>query len=199
MPRGTRHPEMVAKLMERLRHGDAGAAGELMEAYYPELRRMAGRLMNREGAGHTWQPTVLINELFLELVRIKRLPDDPASVATLRPDAFLGLAGHIMKRLLIHHARPLSKRVVRADAENFSDLPDRAMPGPEALAEVESVLQRLADIDPDLRRVVELRVFQGLTRDEIAGQMACSTATVARLWAFARQFLADTMSPLDDA
>ena len=81
-----------------------------METYYPELRRMAGRLMKREGAGDTWQPTVLINELFLELVRMKRLPDDPQSIDKLPPDAFLGLAGHIMKRLLIHHARPLYKR-----------------------------------------------------------------------------------------
>jgi ECF sigma factor len=74
MPGGTRDPQMVARLMARLRGGDPSAAGHLMETYYPELRRMAGRLMKREGAGDTWQPTVLINELFLELVRIKRCP-----------------------------------------------------------------------------------------------------------------------------
>ena len=164
-----------------------------METYYPELRRMAGRLMKREGAGDTWQPTVLINELFLELVRIKRLPDDPQSIDKLPPDAFLGLAGHIMKRLLIHHARPLYKRAIRQDVADMSAQWDAAKAGPDELAEVEELLRKLEAIDPRLRRVVELRVFQGLTRDEIARELGCGRATVARDWAFAKQFLEEQL------
>jgi RNA polymerase sigma factor (TIGR02999 family) len=193
MPGGTPDPQMLARLMSRLRGGDPSAAGHLMETYYPELRRMAGRLMKREGAGHTWQPTVLINELFLELVRIKRLPDDPESIAKLPPDAFLGLAGHIMKRLLTHHARPLYKRAIREDVAEMSAQWDAAKAGPDELAQVEDVLRRLEAIDPRLRRVVELRVFQGLTRDEIARELGCGTATVAREWAFAKQFLEEQL------
>jgi RNA polymerase sigma factor (sigma-70 family) len=90
-----------------------------------------------------------------------------------------------MKQLLIHHARPVTKRVAK------TELPD--LPGPHStehsLIEVDDVLNRLAAINPALRRVVELRVFEGLTREEIARKMGCGTATVARQWNFARNWL----------
>src|SRR5690349_19547057 len=91
-----------------------------------------------------------------------------------------------MKQLLVHHARPLAKRVMK------TDLPE--MPGPQSgaehsLVEIDDALNRLAAINPALRRVVELRVFEGLTREEIAQKMRCGTATVARHWNFARNWL----------
>jgi RNA polymerase sigma factor (sigma-70 family) len=100
--------------------------------------------------------------------------------------AFLGLAAFLMKRLLIHHARPLAKRAGR------TELPDFPTPGSgteQALLEIDDTLNRLAAINPSLRRVVELRVFEGLTREEIAREMGCGTATVARHWTFARKWL----------
>lgn len=70
---------------------------------------------------------------------------------------------------------------------------DAAKAGPDELAEVEELLRKLEAIDPRLRRVVELRVFQGLTRDEIARELGCGRATVARDWAFAKQFLEEQL------
>jgi len=58
-----------------------------------------------------------------------------------------------------------------------------------SLVEIDDILNRLAGINPALRRTVELRVFEGLTREEIARQMGCGTATVARYWSFARNWL----------
>src|SRR5215469_3960483 len=97
----------IAELMKGLRNGNKEAAGQLVAAFYPELRRMAARRIRSERAPHTWQPTVLVNELYLELLKIRAIKTDED-----RPEreAFLGLAAHIMRRLLIHHARPLHRR-----------------------------------------------------------------------------------------
>ena len=105
--------------------------------------------------------------------------------------AFLGLAAYLMKRLLIHHARPLSKR---AEKTALPDFPTPASGTEQALLEIDDTLNRLAAINPALRRVVELRVFEGLTREEIAAEMGCGTATVARHWTFARNWLEDAFS-----
>src|SRR5215510_6021952 len=97
------NPDTVRQLMAGLRRGDKDAAGQLVEIFYPELKRLAAARMKAEPSDHTWQPTVLVNELYLKLVKIKALSESEA-------DAFLGLATHLMRRLLIHHARPLANR-----------------------------------------------------------------------------------------
>src|SRR5262249_36567428 len=151
------------------------AAGQLVEIFYPELKRLAAARMKAERSDHTWQPTVLVNELYLELVKIKVLRESDADGEAERR-AFLGLAARLMRRLLIHHARPLAKR---SEKQELTDLRDAGNHGPEALIELEQTLTRLAAINPKLRTVVELRVFEGLTREEIAGRMGIGTATVA--------------------
>jgi len=164
-----------------------GDVGRDLGAEAAELRRLAAARMKSENANHTWQPTGLVNELYLELLKVKALrASDSDGEAERR--AFLGLAAHLMRRLLIHHARPLSKRSEKSELE---DLPDARMSGTEALTEVEQALDRLAAINPNLRTVVELRVFEGLTGKECAERMGVGTATVGRYWEFARQWLED--------
>ena len=184
----TLQPDTVARLMASFRNGDPEAAGRLVELFYPELRRIAAARMRSERLDHTLQPTAVVHQLYLELVKVKALR--PASSGGEdEKAAFLGLAAYLMKRLLIHHARPLSKRAGKAE---ISDLP-----GPQtghSLIEIDDVLNRLAAINPALRQVVELRVFEGLTREQIAGVMGCSTATVARHWSFARNWLEDSFA-----
>src|SRR3954453_20282473 len=100
----------VARLMASFRSGDAESARQLVQIFYPELRRIAGLHMRGERKNHTLQATALVNELYLELVRIRHLrPGIPD--AEVEKAEFLRLAAHLMRRLLIHHARPLSKRV----------------------------------------------------------------------------------------
>jgi len=176
--------------MASFRNGDRAAAGRLVEAFYPELRRIAAARMRAERRDHTLQPTALVHQLYLELVKVKALRSTSSGGADDKR-AFLGLAAYLMKRLLIHHARPLSRRVYKTPLPDF--------PAPEsgteqALLEIDDTLNRLAAINPALRQVVELRVFQGLTREEIAGEMGCGTATVARHWTFARNWLADAFT-----
>src|SRR5689334_22267822 len=67
-------PKDISRLLAAFRQGDKQATNDLIEVFYPQLRRLAGRQMSGERAGHSWQPTVLVNELYLELLKIKALP-----------------------------------------------------------------------------------------------------------------------------
>ena len=173
--------------MASFRNGDHEAAGRLVELFYPELRRIAAARMRAERPDHTLQPTALVHQLYLELLKVKALRPASSGGADEKA-AFLGLAAYLMKRLLIHHARPLSKRVEKA---GLPDLP--GLHSEYSLLEVDDVLDRLAAINPALRRVVEMRVFEGLTREEVAREMGC-TATVARHWSFARNWLEEAFA-----
>src|SRR3954470_7720994 len=105
--------------MARFRHGDHEAAGRLVELFYPELRRIAAARMRAERGNHTLQPTAVVHQLYLELVKVKALR--PASSDGVEEKAaFPGLAACLMKRMLIHHARPLSKR---AEKTELAELP----------------------------------------------------------------------------
>src|SRR5579883_1098868 len=161
VPAHTTNPETVSRLMSGFRRGDPAAAGQLVEVLYPELRRLAAAKISRERPDHTWQPTALVNELFLELLHIRALPETAAGDSG-KAD-FLGFAAHLMKRLLIHHARPLSRRVEKIGIDDQADYLPSTIQGAEAMAEIDDLMNRLAAVDSKIRMVVELRIFGGLT------------------------------------
>ena len=171
--------------MAEFRGGSPEAAGKLVDLFYPELRRLASSRMLGERTNHTWQPTVLVHELYLELTRIKALPAGGSTNQDER-NAFFGLAAFLMRRLLVHHARPLPNRITKTDVSEALAL---SASGEQSLAEIENLLSRLQSIDPQLRAVVEMKVFEGLSREEIADSLGCSVRTVARHWDFAQQWL----------
>jgi RNA polymerase sigma factor (TIGR02999 family) len=182
--------DSLGRLLGDFRLGSREAADELTEALYPELRRLAAAKMKVERADHTWQPTALVNELYLELLKAKAL--DAVDADQLHQKrAFFGLAGHMMKRMLIHHARPLYRRVEKVPLEETSE-PDISS---SQLEEVEEALNRLAAIEPQLRSVVEMKVFEGLNVEDIAGRLGCSARTVARHWNFAKHWLGKELRP----
>jgi RNA polymerase sigma factor (TIGR02999 family) len=183
-------PDTVARLMASFRNGDHEAAGRLVELFYPELRRIAAARMRAERPDHTLQPTAVVHQLYLELVKVKALRPAGSGGADEKA-AFLGLAAYLMKQLLIHHARPLARR---AEKTELPDLVGPYSPSEHSMVEIDDVLNRLAAINPTLRRVVELRVFEGLTREEIARELGCGTATVARHWSFARNWLEEAFA-----
>lgn len=183
-------PGIVTRLMADFRKGDKAAANQLVELLYPELRRLAAAKMKGERKDHTWQPTLLVNELYLALVKVKALGGSNLAVNQEKA-AFLGLAGHIMKRLLIDHARPLYRRAEKVDLQ---EAPNPIPSGTESLHYVEEALSRLAAIDPKFRTVIEMRVFEGLTVNEIAEQLACSPRTAASYWAFAKRWLENELA-----
>jgi RNA polymerase sigma factor (TIGR02999 family) len=175
--------DAISALMEDFRGGDKRAAAHLVELLYPELKRMAQNRMRQEWKGHSWQPTLLVNELYLEILKIKGLPPQQHASENDKA-AFLALAGHVMKRLLIHHARPLSSKAQKVPLDIHL-----AIPADTAIPEIEDLLCRLGQVKPEMRTVVEMKVFHGLTADEIAAQLGCATVTVNRHWQFARHWL----------
>jgi RNA polymerase sigma factor (TIGR02999 family) len=179
----------TVRLMASFRQGNPIAAAKLVELFYPELRRLAAARMQGERQGHSWQPTLLVNELYLELIKIKAL--QPAGPDNQEKAAFFGLAGQIMRRLLIHHARPLYRRADKVELRD--DAPDFT-PGAQSLSELEDMLARLARVSPQLRTVVEMKVFHGLTMQQIAAQIGCAPITAKRYWSFAKQWLADEVT-----
>jgi RNA polymerase sigma factor (TIGR02999 family) len=175
--------------MSLFRTGDREAANELIEIFYPELRRLAEARMRKEPDGHSWQPTLLVNELYLELIKIKALPAPETELGVNDKAAFFGLAAHLMKRLLIHHARPLAAKQVHVE------LPDLAWDSSiDTVTDIERALCRLQAIRPRLRSIVELKVFEGMTMQEIADRLGCSTATATREWNFAQHWLQDELA-----
>jgi RNA polymerase sigma factor (TIGR02999 family) len=177
--------DTITGLMQKFRKGDQDAAARLVELCYPELRRMAARRMKRERMEHTWQPTVLVNELYLELTKVRSLDRGDRGDEQER-SAFLGLCGHIMKRLLQHHSRPLYRQ---SEKVSLSEGLCADGPSPETLQEVEGALTRLAAVNPKLRTVVEMRVFEGLTGAEVAERLGCSRRSATVYWGVARRWL----------
>jgi RNA polymerase sigma factor (TIGR02999 family) len=176
----------IGPLMASFRNGDAQAGARLVEIFYPELKRMAAIRLREGRDGHSWQPTLLVNEFYLQLVKIRQLRAEDVQHTDDRA-AFLALAGQIMKRLLIHHTRPLAakaQKVVLWEGVKFQE--------EDELSEVESILSRLADIKPVLRTVVEKKVFEGCTSEEIAKELGYSTVTIHRHWQFAKHWLQET-------
>ena len=155
-----------------------------MPLVYDELRRLAARYVSRERPGQTLQATALVNEAF---VRISAERSREFQNRT----HFLAIAALSMRQILVHRARARAaakrggapQRVTLGDAHLGS-----AQPDVDVLA-LDEALQRLAALDPEQARIVELRYFGGLTVEETAEVMGTSPATVKRHWAMARAWL----------
>jgi RNA polymerase sigma factor (TIGR02999 family) len=179
----------ISELMASLRQGDHRATRQLFDLLYPELRRLAALRMSRERKGHSWQPTALVNELYLELVKIKSFRGGDSSEE--EKQAFFRLAAFLMRRMLIHHSRPLSQRIQKVELEETALV---GTPDTDSLVDIENALERLAAINPALRSVVEWRVFEGQSVDEMAAQLGCSNRTINRYWSFAQRWLHEALA-----
>lgn len=163
---------------------DKEALDKLMPAVYDELRRQAARYLRREHAGHTLQTTALIHEAYVRLV-------DQRNVQWQNRAQFFGMAAQMMRRILVDHART-KKRVKRGGSGIKVSLADATIPVNERDLDVvalDEALDRLAAIDEQQSRVVELRFFSGLTVEETAKVMHISPATVKRDWSMAKAWL----------
>lgn len=160
----------------------------LVPTLYDELRRIAARSMRQERAGHTLEPAGLVSEAYLRLAEQSR-------VEWRSREHVLAAAAQVMRRILVDHAR--SRTAIKRGGDN-EELPlDESLvgslPAPEEegvdLAVLDDALARLAELDRQAVRVVELRYFAGLTLEETAAVLGISTATVKRDWAMARAWL----------
>jgi RNA polymerase sigma factor (TIGR02999 family) len=176
-------PLTVTRLLGEWRLGNTEALDQLMPLVYDELRRLAGRLMRSERAEHTLDATALVHEAYARL----RGTDVPAADGA----QFLGLVAHVMRRVLVDHARSRG-RLKRGGGEARVTLSALEVAGPvrfERLIEIDDALERLETLDARKRRVLEMRVFGGLTHAEIASALSVSVPTVERDFRMARAWL----------
>ena len=160
---------------------------ELMPLVYDELRRLAAGYLRRERPGQTLQATALVNEAFVRLSREKGKPFQNRT-------HFVAIAALSMRQILVQRARARNaeKRGGGADRITLDESIAGAAPPQDESVDVlalDDALTRLAALDPQQARIVELRYFGGLTIEETAETLEISPATVKRQWNLARAWL----------
>jgi RNA polymerase sigma factor (TIGR02999 family) len=176
-------PGEVTRLLKAWSQGDAGALERLAAAVEDELRRLARIYLRREAAGHTLQPTALINEAYVRLL-------DWNEVEWQGRAQFFAVASKMMRRILVSHAVARGRQKRGGSAIQVSLSEAASSPGRTAeLIALDEALLALAKLDERKCRLIELRYFGGLTAEETAEVMGISLRTVHREWDLARSWL----------
>ena len=174
----------VTLLLKRYSNGDQEALAELIPQIYDELRRLASSYLRSERVDHTLQTTALVHEAYLRLV-------DQRQVEWNNRNHFFGVAAQMMRRILVDHARKHSS-LKRGGSFSRISLEEAAVfsrERPRELIAVDELLTRLASLDPQGSRIVELRFFAGLSLEETAEVTGLSTAKVRREWSAVKAWL----------
>jgi RNA polymerase sigma-70 factor, ECF subfamily len=174
----------ITRLLLESNQGDLRAREELIPLVYDELRRLAASYLRRERSDHTLQATALVHEAYLRLVEQK-------DVQWRNRAHFFGVAAEMMRRVLVDHARGhmAEKRGGGLARIPLTEAVAMASERPAQLMALDEGLTRLEAFDPRQGRVVELRVFGGLSVDEAAQVLEVSPATIKRDWALAKAWL----------
>jgi len=177
-------PSDISRLLRQWSEGNRAALDELLPLVYDELHRQAARYLRRERAAHTLQTTALIHEAYLRLI-------DQRDVRWQSRTHFFAIAAQMMRRVLVDYARakhrekrgrgnvclPLEAVTIVADEKGVD------------LMALDQALTRLAALDEQQARVVELRYFGGLSLEETGEALHVSRATAARDWDVAKAWL----------
>jgi RNA polymerase sigma-70 factor, ECF subfamily len=155
---------------------------------YDELRRLATGYLSRERRAHTLQPTALVHEALARLMAGR----GAGALAGMDRGEYVAAVARAMRLVLVDHARRRGAQK-RGGARHRVPLDDSLALYEESASDLlalDEALERLAALDPELARMVELRFFGGLTEEETAREMGVSSRTVTRAWRFARVWLA---------
>jgi len=176
--------QRITQLLHDVRAGNKEAESQLIEAVYPQLRRMAGRCIRGERPGHTLQATALVHQAYLQLV-------GQTDKEWQNRAHFFAVASQMMRRILVDYARQRKagkrdggrRRVELTEALALSE--DRM----DEILAIDEALNRLQQWDARQCRVVELRFFSGLTEEEAAEVLGVAPRTVKRDWNLAKAWL----------
>ena len=176
--------KVITKLLLEWSEGREEAFSELLPLVHRHLSRQAASFLRRERKGHTLQTQALVNEAYLALVRQDRVQwRDRAH--------FFAVAAQAMRRILVDSARSKLYKKRGAGAQRLpleaADMP--AVERPVDLLALDEALVELAKLAPNRARMVELRYFGGLNKEEIAEVLRISPATVSRWWQVCRVWL----------
>jgi RNA polymerase sigma factor (TIGR02999 family) len=179
----------LTELLRLWSEGDPRMADRVVPLLYEELKRIAARELQNERPEHTLQVTALVHEAYLRLRQVHGVTWDDRN-------QFLGFASHLIRRILVEHARKKAalkrggcgQRVTLTEAEQLG------MSRPPDLIVLDEALSALAELDLRKAAVVELRFFGGLTVEETAAVLGVSPETVGREWRRAKAWLYQALS-----
>ncbi len=178
----------MGALIARAEGGDRSAAEALFTALYRELHGMARQQLSRGHAHLTLGATTLLHQTYLVLARREKavFPDR---------SRFMAYAARVMRGLIIDYirARKAHKRGGQFELTSFETALERPAAEDRELARLSEALDGLAEVDPDLAEIVDLRYFCGFTFDEIGALRGVSSRTVQRRWEKARIYLHDAL------
>lgn len=168
-------------------------AAKLLPLVYSELRSLAAKYLRREARGHTLDPTALVHEAYLRLF-------EKAHINLQGKTHFYALCAEAMRRVLVDYgrARRRAKRGGGCRRVAFDQTVSELAVEEVDLLDFNDALERLAVLDPRQARVVELRLFAGLTVEEIASVLDVSKRTIEGDWTHAKAWLRTELNP-DDA
>jgi RNA polymerase sigma-70 factor, ECF subfamily len=181
----------TTQLLQGLSQGNRGNVEQLFEHVYAELKAIAASKLKAERPGHTLQPTALVNELYLRMV-------DQTRVNWRDRSHFMSIAATVMRRVLIDYARSkgAEKRGGGRRAVQVDDLMCVSQTtSPADIVALSDCLDRLTALNERHARVVELKVFGGLSVEEMAEALGVSPATVKNDWRIARAWIGSQLSP----
>jgi RNA polymerase sigma factor (TIGR02999 family) len=183
----------VTRILSAIEAGDPHAADQLLPLVYDELRRLAAQRLAQEKPGQTLQATALVHEAYLRLV------DTETAQHWNSRSHFFAAAAEAMRRILVDQAR--SKQSQRRGGRHgrceLHDGDQIEIPRHDELLDLDAALEKLASTDPRAAELVKLRVFAGMTVDEIAQVQGVSARTVKRQWVYARAWLGRQLSAYD--
>jgi len=185
MTKDQQNSEPITLLLHEWGEGNQDALDELMPYVYNELRRRAAAYMKHERSEHTLQITALINETYIELV-------DKVGIKFEDRNHFFAVAAKVMRRILVDYARR-KKSIKRGGGQVDVPLDEAAHASKNEsqvdLVVLDEVLNRMAQFDERLAKVVELKYFGGMTLEETAAVLSVSPTTVKRDWGIAKAWL----------
>lgn len=181
----------ITQILRRLSQGDLSAENELFTLCNGELRRLARGFLSREHPGHTLQPTALVNELYLKIAGSCGVFSDRVH--------FFRVAASAMRQILTDHARGrnAAKRGSGARRIDIDHIFLASEDNLDDVVAIDEALSRFALIDPRAARIVEMKFFGGLTKEEIAIILDLAPRTVTRDWDAARRWLQAALEPVD--
>ena len=165
----------ITVLVHKYACGDKVALDSLLPLVYGELRRIAQKHLRDERAGHTLQPTALVHEMYARLA--DQTPPDVRDRIH-----FLSLAAHVMRQILIDHARTkyAQKRGGRQEKLSLDEAQHACMEKPDIMVRIDDALNQLAHHDAHKARLIEMRFFGGLTAEESAAVLDLPVNAVRR-------------------
>jgi RNA polymerase sigma-70 factor, ECF subfamily len=181
-------PSDVTQLLREWSRGDQSVVDQLTPLVYSELRRLADGYMRRERPDHTLQPTALIHEAYIRLIQQSQPEWHSRS-------HFFRFAAHLMRQILVDHARTRRAEKRGGDAERvpFDEMAIAAVSEAVDVLAIDEALERMASFDPRKAQILELKFFGGMTEDEIAEALGISVRTLGRELRLAKAWMAQTL------